>query len=692
MLTSLPRFVKKSIAGLTMVSFIFGSMLPAAPVYADDSAGGQATVSSAASTVTRLAGGSRYETAVQISGKNWLESYNAVLTRGDTFPDALAGAVLANSSTAGGPLLLTEPKRLLPEVLSELKRLRTTTVFILGGTGAVSQDVEKELNDNGIETRRIQGGNRYETAANIALAAVPSSEKAFLASGNAFADALSISSYAAASKTPLLLSDTKTIPQATLDALKQLGVKEVTLIGGESAISAAAFDQLAEAGYTVNRLSGGDRYKTNTAILNSLPFNTSKIIAATGTAFPDALAGSVLAARENNPIVLVPQDENALLNSDTATYLGAIRAGVSAFYILGGTAAINSKTENVIRYGRIFNRTSLQFWDGYALKSEYERLLAFVPEPLTDYIDILVPNFVGEVQADGNFAYRFSTSEIPAYIVSLGQSKGAKVVPMVMLNGKSASNMLKNPIGRTAFVDSAAKVIAETNADGIMVDFELLDDDCEAGITGLMAELYARLHPQGKLVMAAVMSKTSDTKEWWYNEFNYHDIAQYADFVQVMTYDYSTSAPGPIAPLDWVRKVMAYSVSKMPSEKILLGIPYYGKAWKKSGNGYSAKALGWAGMTGNAAEYGAEITRRYGMEKAVNPTPADPVGVPYVEYNDALDGSYRYAYFDDPLSWGAKFDLVEEFNLGGIGAWSMRWINEISSPVIYPLVKERIKS
>ncbi|OCZ49688.1 cell wall-binding repeat-containing protein [Dehalobacter sp. TeCB1] len=672
--------VRKGIATLTLASFFTCSLFMGTgetpkSAYAADSS---------TTSFTRFAGETRYETAVEISSNNWTNASSVVLTRGDAFPDALAGAVLANSAVVGGgPLLLTESNRLRPEVLQEIQRLNASSVFILGGTGAISASVENALKTSGLQTYRIQGNDRYETAANIAATSIESSTRAFLASGKVFADALSISSYAAANGIPLLLTDTQKVPTATLNALQKLGVTEITLIGGESAISASVAGQLKTAGYTVSRLSDQDRYKTNVAILKNLPYNMDKMVVATGGSFPDALAGSVLAARNNNPILLVPKDENALLNTPTTAYLGSNRASVNNFFFLGGFDVISTAIQNIVRIGSTSSKISLQFWDGYANKTTYENQLSYVPGDLADYIDILVPNLCGAVQADGSFAYRFSSAETPKYLVSLGQSKGAQVVPMVMSSGSTADSVLQNATKRSTFVNSSLKLIAETNADGILVDMEALSESSEEGLTALMQDLYTRLHPQGKLVMVSVMSKTSETAQPWYDEYDYSDLAQYVDYIQIMSYDkhYSTSAPGPIAPLDWVREVIAYAVTEIPSEKILMGVPYYGRAWRTEGSGWVSKVFGWAVATQTADQFCATITRET--------TLTDPIGVPTFQYVDE-SGYNRTAYFDDRLSWGEKLDIMDEYNLGGIGGWSMGWINEVSTPELYPLLKERI--
>jgi hypothetical protein len=52
---------------------------------------------------------------------------------------------------------LSESNYLRPDVLQEIKRLNAVTVYILGGKGAISEGVERELKANNLEVIRIQG-------------------------------------------------------------------------------------------------------------------------------------------------------------------------------------------------------------------------------------------------------------------------------------------------------------------------------------------------------------------------------------------------------------------------------------------------------------------------------------------------------------------------------------------------------
>jgi len=323
----------------------------------------------------------------------------------------------------------------------------------------------------------------------------------------------------------------------------------------------------------------------------------------------------------------------------------------------------------------------LHFWDGYSNKMNYEKYLSLVPDRFSDYIDILVPNPTGELKTDGSFSWSFKSPQIPSHLVNLGRSKGAMVLPMVLGSGKTANQMLADAEKRHNFVNSSEKAVRESMADGIFIDLEGLAPDTGSMLTELMKEIYNRLHPQGKILMAAVMSRTSDSAEPWNRQYNYSDLARYTDYLQIMSYDfhYATSEPGPIAPLAWVDRVMAYAVTRIPSRKILMGIPCYGRSWTRNGSTWKSKALSLAAATQTADRYGATVTRKT--------TPTDPVGIPSFKYIDE-NGVPWTAWYDDHPSWKTKLDLIHKYDLGGMGAWSMSWINGAWAAEYYSLLKQ----
>ena len=641
----------------------------------------------------RLAGETRYETAIQISQATWTTANAVVLARGDDFPDALAGAVLAKSPGVNGPLLLTETQQLLPEVLSEIQRLHAQQVYILGGTGAISDNVQNSLIRNNLTVHRIAGLDRYETAANIALSAVTASPQAFIASGNSFADALSISSYAAAHSIPLLLTDTNSVPAATLQALQKLGVHSLTLIGGEGVISPSVQTQLQNLGYSVNRLAGADRYETNIKVLNTLNYDTNIIYAATGQDFPDALAGAVLAAKGNNPIMLVPPSN---INPDTLSYLQERRSEGSSFTIFGGWGVISYGIEDIIRTGSLHSRISLQYLQAYGSSAlnTYLSQIALIPSKAADYADILAPNLFsldtpssGQPTSDGSFSGPWPLSDSSySQLSSAAHARGLKLMPLIgspwNAAGKAALDAtLTQTAARTALVDNLVSMVQSTGSDGIVIDFEYMSAATGPYLTQFMQELYSQLHAQNKLVIEAVPPRSGTDS--WYTAFNYHDLSQYVDYLDIMTYDYSTSKPGPIAPISWMKDVLSYAQGQCVNmSKVLLGIPYYGRDWTKNGTGYTNKSVSPAGAASTASTYKAVIQR--------DTSNGDSVGIPYYTYTDQ-SGSQHIVYYDDPASWNAKLGLLDTYDLGGIGSWSLMWVSKDTTPSLFPLLKEHLR-
>jgi YVTN family beta-propeller protein len=294
----------------------------------------------------RLSGADRFATGVEISQRAFPSGTSTVfVASGRTFPDALAAGPAAG--TLGAALLLTEPGSLPTVVRDEIARLNPDTIYLVGGTGAVSTAVENALKVLQPNTIRLSGANRYATGAAIVDetwggSTVP---EVFIATGRNYPDALSAGAVAAGEGIPVILVDgsLSTVPQATIDLITELGPTQITIAGGTGAVSAGIRNQLdAVFAAEVRRLSGADRYATSAAInLDAYPTNTG-VIYATGTGFADALAGAALAGRAQIPVYLVQP------GCVPAAAIDAIYSGATTnLFLLGGTGALSTAVENL---------------------------------------------------------------------------------------------------------------------------------------------------------------------------------------------------------------------------------------------------------------------------------------------------------------------------------------------------------
>jgi len=292
----------------------------------------------------RYAGASRFETSVQVSKAGWHTSQNVVLANAYGFADALTGVPFAYIKDA--PILLTEANSIPLATSDEIKRLGAKNVFILGGVGVVSQKIEDELKGNGFNVFRLAGSNRFETALQIGNEVLKNnqSKTAVMTTAYNYPDALAISSYAAMNKYPILFTEASTLNSKTKEFIKNNGITKIIISGGVGAVSENIANELKSCGVTVERIAGSDRY--NTAINIVTKYKNSfknEMMIATGSNFPDALAGGVLAAKKQIPILLVDKD------SAKAEVKDYIRSNCNGnMYILGGIGVISDTLINTI--------------------------------------------------------------------------------------------------------------------------------------------------------------------------------------------------------------------------------------------------------------------------------------------------------------------------------------------------------
>lgn len=294
--------------------------------------------------ITRLYGDTRYETAVEISKKGWTTSDYVILSRGDLYPDALAGAPLAAKYNA--PILLTWPGDLNDSTLNEIKRLHAKKVVVLGSEDAVYPHVVSDLitkaNITSDNIVRIGGDDRYDTASMIATSlGTTGNQTAIIATGLDYPDALAAASLAAWKQWPILLVGGDFVKYSTVAALKTLQVLYAIMVGGERAVTPNIEAWLTDNKYVPSRLGGADRYETAKIIADYSLTQGMKgcyTFLATGENFPDALASGPLACKKKAPILLCTLD---LLPDPTVQWLTANKANIYLPFIAGGSDVVS---------------------------------------------------------------------------------------------------------------------------------------------------------------------------------------------------------------------------------------------------------------------------------------------------------------------------------------------------------------
>lgn len=261
---------------------------------------------------------------------------DVLLGRDGGFADALASSAL--SCQLDAPLLLTSTYRLSDGVTEELRRLGARTVHLLGGFGALSRALERDLSDLGLGIRRYTGASRVETALTAAAAHFGSARVVFLVRAygrdaeptQAFADSLAAGGAACAAQAPLLLSAEKRLLPSIREHLEQSSAERIVLVGGEGAISADVERELQGMGLTVERVGGASRAATAVA-LAGLGESEPPAVALVNGWHPDGWASGMAAAlwarKAGARILLAADGPAAPLPEVTRDYLRGLSAG-----------------------------------------------------------------------------------------------------------------------------------------------------------------------------------------------------------------------------------------------------------------------------------------------------------------------------------------------------------------------------
>lgn len=317
-------------------------------------AGGQSAQGNVrvAPAMRRISGDTRYDTMSQIVQKEGLEQGQTVIVAsGANYPDALASSSLAGALDA--TIVLTDPQSLSTQASERITAINPSLIIIAGGPAAVSQNVEQQLKQYSSNVKRYYGETRYDTSLALYKAGEQLGVKwgmvSLLATGDNYADALSISSYAYMSHMPMFLcSSTKGFTNGELQEIKK--IKQMLIIGGEQAVPQRIVkEQLYFEGALGNRISGSTRYETSINVAKRFAgdydgfLHMNNAVFATGANFPDALAAGPFAGR--NSAVLLLADPNGSTANFVKQYVKQ-HGDVDNAYIVGGENAVSRNTAN----------------------------------------------------------------------------------------------------------------------------------------------------------------------------------------------------------------------------------------------------------------------------------------------------------------------------------------------------------
>ena len=283
-----------------------------------------------------------------------------------------------------------------------------------------------------------------------------------------------------------------------------------------------------------------------------------------------------------------------------------------------------------------------------------------------DSLDVVSPSYF-DIAQDGGLVLNTPSS----YFVEQMHQSGRKVVPFLSnhWNRTAGINALKDV---ETLSTQIAGYVEQYNLDGVNVDIENVTHNQRSQYTQLVRLLREKI-PSHKEVSVAVAANPKGWTEGRHGSYDYAALAQYADHLMIMTYDehYEGGDAGPVAGIDFVEQSIQYALRYTTPDKIVIGVPFYGRVWslegtRIQGQGVSIKTIQKildqcpSTVTYDDASQSvkAEFTIRQGDSFTVGA-------------NLSLTPGNYVVWYENHDSYQEKLALIEKYGLKGAGAWAL---------------------
>ncbi|NMD70436.1 glycosylase [Bacillus sp. DNRA2] len=282
-------------------------------------------------------------------------------------------------------------------------------------------------------------------------------------------------------------------------------------------------------------------------------------------------------------------------------------------------------------------------------------------------INVVSPSYF-DLNSDGSLKL---TANFDRQFIVSSQSAGVRVVPFLSNHWDRATGeiALKN---RDQLSTQIAEAVKLYNLDGVNIDIENVTAEHRDEYTDFVRLLREKI-PQNKEVSVAVAANPNGLTSGWNGSYDYSGIAKYSDYLMIMAYDesYPGSAAGPIASISFVEDSIQYAISQgVDKDQIVVGVGHYGRYWKEGtsygGDGISNNQIQKALELYNGTVTFDEATK---SAKAVfTIKKGDPVMT--VSGKPLTEGTYT-VWFENSEAIKAKIDLIHQYDVKGLGNWSI---------------------
>lgn len=316
-------------------------------------------------------------------------------------------------------------------------------------------------------------------------------------------------------------------------------------------------------------------------------------------------------------------------------------------------------------------------WEVFSGAPAYSTSGVNIVSPTCFRIETVAEDASHKLNFDGSTLY-FNSSLTKEYL-NYAKANGYKVWAMYKTDFKTdtASLFLNNNSARKQASSLLLREILKNNLDGINFDFENMYPRDKGAYTNHVKEISLMAHTLGAVVSVDI-TKYEKTSSNWSMCFDRNSLSKYADYIMLMAYDqyYSGSKiPGPVAGHGWTENCVNLTLNEVPSDKLVLGMPFYIRVWEvKNNKTVSSKAVSMTEAKRLIEEYSAKAQYDSKFE--------------LIKYTWKEGTKEKVMWLEDANSIAKRVELARKYSLAGVASWRRGFETmDVWNSIYYSMVK-----
>lgn len=290
------------------------------------------------------------------------------------------------------------------------------------------------------------------------------------------------------------------------------------------------------------------------------------------------------------------------------------------------------------------------------------------------------------------------SEELLTVAETLTERGGRLELVFTQFNSGDITSFLNSPKAQQQFLSVLDTIILAYPISGVNIDIEpsgsVNTEALRANFVTFITNLRQHLDAKYDKVPLSidVYASASNNKQLW----DIPRLAPMVDYIIIMAYDYhrrSSVQAGPVAPIFGGENLWDSDISQhlrefvklVPSEKLILGMPFYGYEWQTTDQSAQSPTYPDTGATATLARVAEVLADKERLK--VKEFWNDQALAPYLSYVE--DGNTYIIYYENPRSISYKLDLVNQLDLGGIAIWALGYEGE--DRVLWDVIDQKLK-